>query len=182
MRRLGDAIVPAPARSVPAGTAAAPCPDPARAGPGAAHVGRALGRRRPLARGLACGDLLHRRGFDPGLGRNHRSCFALDVLGRRPAFLLLGLGLLLLGGGGGGGGGGGWPTSNTRSALCGSARSIFPDMWRSANSNAAWTAITAAIAPPLSRLSRSDRYIARSTRACGLALRSRNIAKDARSH
>jgi len=63
---------------------------------------------------------------------------------------------------GGGGGGGGLisVTSNTWSFRCGSAKLIVPETWRKAKASPAWIAITAAIAPLLSRLLRSVRYIA----------------------
>src|SRR5687767_814506 len=75
-------------------------------------------------------------------------------------------------GGGGGGGGGGRISlrSNTSSVRCGWARSTVPDMWRKTKASPAWTAMTAAIAPPLSRVLRSERYIAagqRRLRAAG---------------
>ena len=58
-----------------------------------------------------------------------------------------------------GGGGSTSVMSNVRSTLCGSANSIRPDKCRKANSKAAWMAATAAMAPLLSRVLRSERYI-----------------------
>jgi hypothetical protein len=57
-------------------------------------------------------------------------------------------------------------TSNTRSTLCGSARSILPDMCSNANNSAACTATTATIAPLLSRGLRFDRYDTPGQREC----------------
>src|SRR4051794_11996585 len=93
-----------------------------------------------------------------GLGATTGVASLLIFLGADPPSFSFGLGRCFWVGGGGGGGGG-WPTSNVLSTLCGSPRSILPEICSSANSSAACTAITAAIAPPLSRLLRSLRYI-----------------------
>src|SRR5687768_15127716 len=68
------------------------------------------------------------------------------------------------GGGGGGGGGTISRTSNTWIALSGLVRSTVPETCKKAKASAAWIATTAATAPPLSLLLRSDRYITASQR------------------
>src|SRR5947209_9597478 len=98
MRRVSDSVVSAAAaaRPAPARAAAGAVADSACPGARPAHIGCALSGSNALARSVGRGDLLHRRSFDLRLGRDHRSRFALDVLGRRAAFLFLRLGLLLL--------------------------------------------------------------------------------------
>ena len=86
------------------------------------------------------------------------------------------LGLGWTGRGGAGGGGGELVTSKTFNTLCGSVRSIFPDMCSSTNNSAAWTATTAMIAPLREPGSRSVRYAThiqreRSARVAGLTRR-----------
>jgi len=96
MRGFRHAIVPASSRAVSASAAARARSDAARARAGTAHVRRPLRRLGALARGLGGRDFLHGRRFDLRLGRDDRRGFAFDVLGRRPPFLLPGLGMLTL--------------------------------------------------------------------------------------
>jgi len=103
---------------------------------------------------------LGRCGSTCGLGATTGVAWLRTFAGDPPSFSLgFCCSRCCCGGGGGGGGGSGALTSNILRALCGSARSIFPDICRNANSSAAWIAATNAIAPLLSRLLRSDRYI-----------------------
>src|SRR6059058_1737580 len=78
MRRIGNAIVAASARTVAA--AARAVPSSASAGARSAYIGGALRLCCALARGIARHDLLYRRRHDAGLGGDHRSCLAFDVL------------------------------------------------------------------------------------------------------
>ena len=95
-----------------------------------------------------------------GLGAATGVASLLMFGGAAPPSFSLGLACCLGGGGGGGGGGFSALMSNTRIASCAPGKSTRPEMFSKANSSAAWIATTAAIAPPLSLASRSDRYIA----------------------
>src|SRR5947209_9695246 len=77
MRRIGNAIIAASARTVAA--AARAVPSPASAGARSAYIGGALRLCRALPRGIGCHDLLYRRRFDPRLGRDDGSCLVFDV-------------------------------------------------------------------------------------------------------
>ena len=95
-----------------------------------------------------------------GLGATTGVAWLRMFAGDPPAFSSgLGRSRCCCAGGGGGGGGGTWPTSNTCKPRCTSATSIFPDICNKANRRTAWIATTPAIAPPLSRALRFDRYI-----------------------
>ena len=90
-----------------------------------------------------------------GLGATTGVASLLMFLGLDPPSFSLGFGCCRCGGGGGGGIGS--VRSKSVSALWESVRSIFPDKCNSANSKAAWMAITAATAPPRSLLLMSVR-------------------------
>src|SRR5207237_8195895 len=85
-RRRGDSA-PAAAGTVPADSGTRASSEPACARTGPAHIGRTLRRRGALPRSQGRGDRRWRG--DLRRGRDHGGRFALDVLGRGPALLLL---------------------------------------------------------------------------------------------
>src|SRR6476661_7241754 len=88
VRRVGDAIVPASARSIAAGTAAGARACAAGTGAGTANVGRALRWCGSLPGRFRGWDGIDRRRFDPRLGRDDRTRLALGIFRRRAPLLL----------------------------------------------------------------------------------------------
>ena len=108
----------------------------------------------PMQRWVGLGGVTIR-----GFGATTGVASLLMFCGDEPPSLSLGFAREACRGGGGGGGGWNLVISMIWSTLCGSGMFMRPDKCRKANSSAAWIATTAATAPPLSRLLRSDRYI-----------------------
>jgi len=91
VRRFGDSVIAATARSIASGAAAGSIADSAGAGPGASEWCRALRRRGALARSFACRDLRDRRDDEFRLGRFDGRGFALDIGRGRGALFFFGL-------------------------------------------------------------------------------------------
>lgn len=150
----GSATSPPPPGPVPPLPFPVPVPTPPAPVPGprtsdAPCVGAAPWRGVSVA-AIFCTGGVSIRGF----GATTEVAWLLMFLGDDPPAFNLGLGWWRRRGGGGGG------VSLRLSMLrarCVSPISTFPDMFRNANRSAAWMAITAAIAPLLSRLLTSVR-------------------------